>query len=75
MHGLRQRGHDFLDAELQLSMLPRLLRRDDFVARFQRTVLADSSQQLQTAVQGLRVDGRQGCTASTGDGRAALVEA
>lgn len=51
MHGLRQRGHDFLDAELQLSMLPRLLRRDDFVARFQRTVLADSSQQLQTAVQ------------------------
>ena len=50
LHGLQQRGHDFLQQELQLAMLPRLLRRDDFVDRFQRHVLAATADELQTVV-------------------------
>ena len=50
LHGLQQRGHDFLNEELQLSMLPRLLRRDDFVDRFQRQVLSSTSDELQAVV-------------------------
>ena len=50
LHGLQQRGHDFLDDELQISMLPRLLRRDDFVQRFQRAVLAGTADELQATV-------------------------
>jgi hypothetical protein len=50
MHALRQRGHDFLEDELQLSMLPRLLSKDDFVQRFHQAVLADAGDELQQVV-------------------------
>lgn len=51
MHGLGQRGQDFLQEEVQLWQLPRLLRRDEFVARFQQRVVADANAKLQRKLE------------------------
>ena len=48
MHGLSSRGADFLQEELQLTQMMRLIMgRDAFVKRFQEKVLSDASQRLQ----------------------------
>jgi len=47
---LGQRGHAFLQDELRLSQLPRLLQRDAFVRRFERAVVSDTAEQLQRTV-------------------------
>jgi GTP-binding protein EngB required for normal cell division len=41
------RGHKFLQQELTLSQLPRLLSRERFVTRFEKAVVADVSAQLE----------------------------
>jgi len=50
---LGQRGHRFLQEELTLSQLPRLLSRDALVKRFESTVVADSSAQLEAVALSL----------------------
>jgi len=47
LSSLGQRGHRFLQEELTLSQLPRLLRRERFVGRFEAVVVADTTAQLE----------------------------
>ena len=51
MHALGQRGQDFLQEELTLLQLPRLLDRDAFVERFQTRVVADANATLQRTLE------------------------
>ena len=50
LHGLHTRGNDFLQEELQIWALPRLLSRADFVQRFHQVVLAETTDDLQSVV-------------------------
>ena len=47
---LAQRGHAFLQRELTLAQLPRLVSRGAFAERFEKQVLADTAEQLERAV-------------------------
>ena len=57
---LGQRGHRFLQEELTLSQLPRLLSRERFLARFEKVVVADATTQLERVALALAdwMDGR-----------------
>jgi len=46
---LAQRGTRFMQDELVLTQLPRLLRRDAFITRFEQRVVADTAEQLERA--------------------------
>ena len=50
LSSLSVRGQEFLAAELQLSNLPRLLRKEPFVRRFQDRVLAGADAELKGVV-------------------------
>ena len=47
---LGQRGHNFLQDELRLTQLPRLLRKDELMRRFETVVVSDTAEQLQRTV-------------------------